>query len=89
MLGFIFLLLSTGTTLTWNYPGATCLLMRLDALTNVAVPTVTADQEGQFRHGVDSLPAHAFMFEEPGIEMNTLSVLRNHTKFLKKNLIET
>jgi len=62
--------------------------MRLDALTNVAVPAVTADQEGQFRHGLDSLPAYAFMFEEPRIEMNILPVLRNHTKYLKKNLIE-
>jgi len=63
--------------------------MHLDALTNVAVAAVTADQEGQFRHGLDSLPAHAFMFEEPRIKMNTLPALRNHTKYLKKNLIET
>jgi hypothetical protein len=83
------LLLSTGTALTWNYPDATCLLMRLDTLTKVAVPAVTVDQEGQLRHGLDPLPGHAFMFEEPRIEMNTLPVLRNHAKYQKKNLIET
>jgi len=63
--------------------------MRVDALTNVAVAAVAADQEGQFRHGLDSLPAHAFMFEEPRIEINTLPAQRNHTKYPRKNLIET
>jgi hypothetical protein len=57
--------------------------MRLDALTKVAVPAVTADQEGQFRHGLESTPAHPFMFEEPRIEINSLPMLRNHTKYLK------
>jgi len=42
-LGCILLLLSIETTLTWNYPDATCLLMCLDALTNVAVAAITAD----------------------------------------------
>jgi hypothetical protein len=60
--------------------------MRLDALTNIAVPAVTADQEGQFRHGLDSLPAHAFIFEEPRIEISTQPMLRSHVNYLKKNL---
>jgi hypothetical protein len=45
----LFLLLK-GTTLGWNYPDAARLLVRLDALTNITVTAVTADQQRLFRH---------------------------------------
>jgi hypothetical protein len=38
------------TTLGWNYPDAARLLVRLDALANIAVTAVAADQQRLFRH---------------------------------------
>jgi hypothetical protein len=66
------ILILIDTTLGWNYPSAARLLVRLDALTNIAVTAVTADQQRFFRHDLALLYTHANMVEQPRIDISTL-----------------